>query len=107
MRVRTPTTSLPAAALLDPGEAAALALAREIRAAAVLIDEKKGRGVAKAAGFATVGTITVLELAAQRNLLNLKSAFNALLQTSFQISKALIDSALEREAARKIAKRNA
>jgi predicted nucleic acid-binding protein len=50
-----------------------------------------------------LGTITILELAAQEKLLDLKVALDALRQTSFQISKSLIDAALEREAARKLA----
>ena len=101
MHVSTPASIPPAVALLDPGEAAALALARELGAAAILIDEKKGRRVAKEQGFRTVGTITVLELAAQQGMLDLKSAFEALTRTSFQAAQSLTDAALQRDAARK------
>ena len=102
LHVSTPASIPPMIALLDPGEAAALALARELGAAAILIDEKKGRRIAKQQGFTTVGTITVLELASQQGLLDLKSAFDALARTSFQVAKTLTDSALGRDAARKI-----
>ena len=100
LRIHTPRATIPADSLLDPGEAAALALAREINAVAVLIDERKGRRIAREQGFTTLGTITILELAAQRKLLHLKSTFDRLQQTSFQISKSIIDAALERDAAR-------
>lgn len=104
LRVGVPSRVVPAAAVLDPGEAQAIALAMELGAAALLIDEKRGRRVAKEHGFATVGTITVLELAAGRDLIDLRSAFDRLLQTSFQITRALIDAALERDAARRRAR---
>jgi len=101
--ISAPHTMLQAATTLDPGEAQALALAKELNAAAVLIDEKKGRRVAKEQGLATIGTITVLELAAQRNLLNLRTAFDSLQRTSFQITKSYLDEALKRDVARKLA----
>ena len=55
---------------LDSGEAEAIALAIELGAAALLIDEKKGRNAAKASGIATLGTVTVLELAAENSYLS-------------------------------------
>jgi len=100
LHIHTPHTTFPAGNLLDPGEAAALALAKELNAAAVLIDERKGRRIAKEQGFTTLGTITILELAAKQKLLHLKSAFDLLQQTSFQISKSIIDAALERDGTR-------
>jgi len=101
--ISAPHATFPAAVSLDPGEAQALALAKELNAAAVLIDEKKGRRIAREQGFTTLGTITILELAAQRKLLDLKSALDFLQKTSFQITKNYIDAALERDAARKLA----
>jgi predicted nucleic acid-binding protein len=102
LRITTPTLTFPETALLDRGETQAIALARELHATAILIDEKKGRRVARGFGFATFGTITVLELAAQHRLLDLKSAFESLQRTTFQITQPLIDAALERDAARRI-----
>jgi len=96
LHIHTPRTALPADNLLDPGEAAALALAKELNATAVLIDEKKGRRIAREQGFTTLGTITILELAARQKLLHLKSALDRLQQTSFQISRSIIAAALER-----------
>jgi predicted nucleic acid-binding protein len=85
---------------LDPGEAAAIALALELRATAILVDEKKGRRIAQAQGLATLGTITVLELAAEQALLDLRIALGALANTTFHVTQTLIDAALERNAAR-------
>jgi predicted nucleic acid-binding protein len=100
LHVRTPT-AMPPIDILDPGETAALALATELHATAILMDEKKGRRIATAQGFTTLGTITVLELAAQQNLVDLGSAFNAWSATSFQIAKPLLEAALARNAARR------
>lgn len=101
--IRAPTTPAANSNLLDPGEAQAIELAKELNAAALLIDEKKGRRIAKDRGLLTIGTITVLELAAQKNLLDLKLAFDALQKTSFQIAKSYIDAAIKRDVSRKLA----
>jgi hypothetical protein len=45
---------------LDPGEAEALALAEELHAEIVLIDESVGRQVVTRAGFRVVGTLGIL-----------------------------------------------
>ncbi|HEY4260524.1 MAG TPA: hypothetical protein VGM98_10195 [Schlesneria sp.] len=79
LQVSSPSTvRMPFALGLDPGEAEAIALAIELRASAVLIDEKKGRRVAKAQGLWTLGTITVVELAAEQGMLDLRSALTSL-----------------------------
>ena len=100
LHVKEPRSTTPEI-LLDPGEAAAIRLAIELGADAVLIDEKKGRHFARSHGLATLGTITVLELAAERDLLNLNSALTALQQTTFHITQPYIDAALARDAERR------
>jgi predicted nucleic acid-binding protein len=67
----------------------------------LLIDERKGRRVAKEHGLKPVGTLTVLEMAADRELVDLKTAFDALQRTTFHIGAAQINAALQRDAARK------
>jgi predicted nucleic acid-binding protein len=67
----------------------------------VLIDEAMGRRVAQRQGLATLGTITVLELAAEQDLVELTVAFESLQQTTFHVTQDLLDAALERYAARK------
>ncbi|MGD9635443.1 MAG: hypothetical protein AB7U97_19340, partial [Pirellulales bacterium] len=64
LQISTPHISHRMPIRLHPGEAAAIALAEEIRAKAVLIDERKGRRIAEQLGFEAIGTLTVLEFAA-------------------------------------------
>lgn len=55
-------------ALLDAGEAEAIALAEELQAEVVLMDELAGRGIARQAGFAVIGTLGILLQAKQLGL---------------------------------------
>jgi predicted nucleic acid-binding protein len=100
INIQKPLKLNPATTVLDQGEAEALSLALEMSAKGILIDERKGRRVAKSQGLVTIGTVTVLELAAQKGFLQLQTALNDLRKTSFQISPELIQAALEREAGR-------
>jgi predicted nucleic acid-binding protein len=45
---------------LDAGETSAILLAKGLRADAILIDERRGRGVARGLGLVVVGTLGVL-----------------------------------------------
>ena len=101
LQVRTPVLTVQTSIPLDPGETQAIALAKELKADAILIDERKGRAVAAQQGLLAIGTITVLELAASHNLLNLKTAFQALQQTTFHLSNELLQNALDRDAIRR------
>ena len=103
LHVSTPSTTIAAAARLDPGEAQAIALASELHADTILIDERKGRRVTESLGFNAVTTLAVLEFAAEKDLLDLKSTLDALRSTTFYITDAYINAALQRDAARKLA----
>jgi predicted nucleic acid-binding protein len=96
VKVIVPTTQLKTATRIDPGEAQAIALAKELRADLLLIDERKGRQVAQDHGLISIGTVTVLELAAERDLLHLPTALNQLRETTFYVTQSIIDAALER-----------
>jgi predicted nucleic acid-binding protein len=106
LRICTPSIRIPGTDSLDMGEAQAISLATEMHASAILIDERKGRRIAKEHGFTVLGTITVLELASRHGLLDLASAFDALQRTTFQIAQSLIDAAIERDANWKLAGKN-
>jgi predicted nucleic acid-binding protein len=81
---------------LDEGERAAIALARAISADLILMDDRAGVAAAQQHGFAVTGTLGVLELAAQRGLIDLSSALTRLKTTNFRYSPELIDALLAR-----------
>jgi predicted nucleic acid-binding protein len=79
---------------LGAGETAAILLAAEVQAGRLIIDEYRGRKAAKDRGLRVVGTIGVLELAAEIGLIDLKGAFERVKQTDFWISHKLLDERL-------------
>jgi predicted nucleic acid-binding protein len=100
--VRTPQQ--PLATVLDvlgAGERAALALAQELHADVVLIDEDKGRQIARSLGFRVTGTLGVLDTAAARGLIDLPAVLTQLQATDFYVSPDLIAELLTQDAARK------
>lgn len=60
-----PPSRYPELATLDTGEAEAIALAVDLRAEAILIDEKRGRRAASRLGLTTVGVVAILVRAKQ------------------------------------------
>jgi predicted nucleic acid-binding protein len=87
---------------VDAGELEAICLAQEIKAAAVLMDDRAGRNAAIRCGLAVIGTIGLLEQAAARGLLDLPKTFEQLRQTNARLDPDLIRSALEHDQARKL-----
>jgi uncharacterized protein len=79
--------------LLDPGEAEAFALARQ-RHLPLILDEKKGRRVARMMGIPVLGLVGVLLLAVQREILDPESAKQILMKAKergFRLSDALFE----------------
>jgi predicted nucleic acid-binding protein len=91
---RTPAVDEPIPSL-HAGEAAAIRLAQELKAELLLIDEIRGRKIAALRHIPLTGTIGVLELAANRGLLDLEVAFAKVKGTDFWISHKLLDQRLE------------
>jgi len=92
-----PTPELNAlTAVLDAGEAEALLLAQHLKLP-VLIDERKGRGVARAMGLAVIGTGAALIAAKNRGLVASVAPYLVRLQESgYRLSKTLISAILQR-----------
>jgi predicted nucleic acid-binding protein len=107
-KVRAWAASLPvwaevrAAASTDPalklgaGEREALALAEELKADLLLVDDGKARREARRRGLAVTGTLGVLAAAAERGLVDLPEAIAALRQTTFRAPAALVEELLGR-----------
>jgi predicted nucleic acid-binding protein len=98
LEVRTPTTSasLPTSrGRLGDGEWEAIALAVDLGASAILIDDRPARRLAEAAGLNVVGTLGLL-LEAKRagHIGSIRAELDKLLETSFFLSPHLYDQVL-------------
>ena len=80
---------------LHLGEEQAIALALELKAS-VLIDEKEARQVARNKGRLAIGTLGLLERAAEMKLLDITIALAALRQTNAHISDTILAAVLRR-----------
>jgi predicted nucleic acid-binding protein len=76
---------------LDPGEEDAIALAIELHADLLLMDDREGVVVAQRKGFRVAGTLAVLAMASRHGLLNLSEAFDRLKQTNFHYHRQIMD----------------
>ncbi len=90
--------------MLGIGERQAICLAQELGAAAIIIDEERGRKEARRRGLSVIGLLGVLRDAAERDLVRLEPALARLQKTNFRVSDKLIESLLLREAERRSSK---
>ena len=81
---------------LDEGETAAIALAISLDADLLLMDDRKGVEVARGKGLRVTGTLGVLDLAAQRDLINFAQAVDRLRRTTFRIPEAILNSLMKK-----------
>ena len=88
-------------AYLDPGEREAIALAEELRADQLLLDDADARREAARRRLPFIGTFGVLHEAARREFLDLRAVLGQLQETSFYVNPDLIESLLDEEARRK------
>ncbi len=83
------------ASFLDEGEASIIALALNFSSVTIIIDEKKGRLLAKQQKLKTIGTLKVLLIAKQKGLI---SAINPLIlklqKFNFRLNKDVVNQIL-------------
>lgn len=86
---------------LGAGEIEAICLALDCRADYLLTDDRDARSSAERQyGIRVTGTLGVLELAAARKLIDLKTVVGQLAATTLRVPAAAIQALLEREASR-------
>ena len=87
---------------IHAGESAAIQLAIEHHAR-LIIDDRKGRDYAERLGIGIVGTVGVLEIAADRGIIpDLAFVHQALRRTSFRVSDDVLNASLARHMSRKM-----
>ena len=88
--------TLQAVKKLDPGEAYAIALALQIKADELLIDERLGRREAKRYGLSVIGLLGILVVAKQKSLIpKVQPVVEALIgQAGFRVSPRLYQQVL-------------
>ena len=102
IEIRQPSLQPDAALLqLGTGERETLLLAQELHADLVLIDETDAHNEAERRGFATFGTLHILEMAAQQGLLDLPTALAQLATTTSYMDELLMQDILARDVARR------
>jgi predicted nucleic acid-binding protein len=82
---------------LGPGEAAAIALAQELKADWVLVDERRGSREAESRGFRVTGTLGLIEEAGAQGILNYERERDRLVgETTFYVTDDVLRESEER-----------
>ena len=82
---------MPETASLDNGEASAISLAWEQRQdSRLILDERRGRRVARALGLPVIGVVAICAEAANRGLVDFDDALRCLRAADFHLSDAVI-----------------
>lgn len=85
---------------LDEGERQAIALAFDLKADLLLMDERAGIEEARRLGLAATGTLGVLVLGAERGILSLAPVLEELRRTNFRVRPEIIREILLYETSR-------
>jgi len=95
LEIRRPIRDLGPDVHLDRGEQEAIALAEEVGADLLLVDEWEARQEAERRHLHAVGTLRVLADGAGRGLTNLEEDFDRLRQTNFRVAPELLGALLD------------
>jgi predicted nucleic acid-binding protein len=99
VRVVSPQSNLHKglSSVLDSGEATSIALASEHDNSLLIIDEVKGRKVAREMGVQITGTLGVLVTAKEKGYIKaVKPIIQKMEKTNFRVSEALLQKVLEK-----------
>jgi predicted nucleic acid-binding protein len=81
---------------LDKGEASSIALALEIPSSTLIIDEVKGRNIAKNMNIEIIGTVGIIILAGKKGVVNdVISVILKLVNNGFRLSNKIVDRIIE------------
>ncbi len=86
----------PAVQNLGAGEREAIALAEELHADRLIMDDRAARRIATQRNLIVIGTLGVLVEAAERGLIDFSDATARLQQTSFYVSPEVLNALLQR-----------
>ena len=79
---------------LDAGEEDAIALAMELHADLILMDDRDGVLIARSKVFRVAGTLGILSTAAEHRLIDFAEAFERIKRTSFHYQQEIMDQLL-------------
>lgn len=83
--------------IVDKGEASSIALALETKNSILIIDEVKGRKIAKSFNLDIIGTIGILLLADKKGLItDVLSAILKMVNRGFRLSDTLLDKLIDK-----------
>lgn len=101
--VRQPSRELDdVAKSLGSGERETIALALDLEADAILLDDKRAKSEARLRNIPVITLLSILEAAAERDLLDLPDAIDRLRNTSFYMpAEEMIEQVLERDQSRR------
>lgn len=80
---------------LDRGESEAIALAMELGAEILIMDEKPGRRIAQHAGLNVTGTAAILVRLARSGKIDIKKELDNLIKNDFRLSNGLYQRCIE------------
>ena len=86
-----------AEAFLDKGESEVITLAIQTNAQGVVIDEKKGRKIAKGLGLKVIGTLGLLAIAYQKGIIDdIETVIDEIKNDGFHISDHHVETILKK-----------